>query len=499
MKVDLKPELAPEDASESEEITETEGFTSDQQGLGTNNHSKTTLRSRNITSKLPDPKLPVLEADQPREKKLQTFKLRFIFTIAMLSGFIFINFMGHFYCILLVLMLTIGMFREILRIKRRVDKDTRLPFFYFLRWYIFVLAFGIGFLRWLMSNFDWHKAALTHPEGSWQQIVCLAIYKLPNYLPLISYILMISTLIMFTLSLRQFSLRYQFHQLGWVVLTCLLIVAQTLGQIALIYNGLFWFFLSNSLVIVNDIFAYIFGVLFGKTRLIALSPKKTVEGFIGASFSTVIWGILFTYFFSEVPQLSCPETHFHAIPFKFLTELSSCAPRQYLIPQLYELPNFLANILGFSSFMMKPLYLHLIVLSTFAGLIAPFGGFFASGFKRAFKIKDFGDSIPGHGGFTDRFDCMLIMGSFTVVYFTTFIQKKSGIMVTSTSHQIVLDQSAHFTNAIPIDALNMRMKEFEDPVSGAGRVAKTLKGINEMNEDERRFIFEVLKGELVEI
>ena len=34
----------------------------------------------------------------------------------------------------------------------------------------------------------------------------------------------------------------------------------------------------------------------------------------------------------------------------------------------------------------------------FASLIAPFGGFFASGFKRAFRIKDFGDLIPGHGG-----------------------------------------------------------------------------------------------------
>jgi phosphatidate cytidylyltransferase len=43
----------------------------------------------------------------------------------------------------------------------------------------------------------------------------------------------------------------------------------------------------------------------------------------------------------------------------------------------------------------------------FASIIAPFGGFFASGFKRAFKIKDFGDSIPGHGGITDRMDCQV--------------------------------------------------------------------------------------------
>lgn len=49
--------------------------------------------------------------------------------------------------------------------------------------------------------------------------------------------------------------------------------------------------------------------------------------------------------------------------------------------------------------------LHSLVMAAFASLVAPFGGFFASGFKRAFDIKDFGDSIPGHGGLTDRFDC----------------------------------------------------------------------------------------------
>ena len=51
--------------------------------------------------------------------------------------------------------------------------------------------------------------------------------------------------------------------------------------------------------------------------------------------------------------------------------------------------------------------LHAIVLAMFASIIAPFGGFFASGFKRSFKIKDFGDSIPGHGGMTDRMDCQV--------------------------------------------------------------------------------------------
>ena len=53
------------------------------------------------------------------------------------------------------------------------------------------------------------------------------------------------------------------------------------------------------------------------------------------------------------------------------------------------------------------LQFHAVVLAAFASIIAPFGGFFASGFKRGFKIKDFGDSIPGHGGMTDRMDCQV--------------------------------------------------------------------------------------------
>ena len=44
--------------------------------------------------------------------------------------------------------------------------------------------------------------------------------------------------------------------------------------------------------------------------------------------------------------------------------------------------------------MMMPFTLHGLNLSLFASLIAPFGGFFASGFKRAFRIKDFGDLVP---------------------------------------------------------------------------------------------------------
>lgn len=64
-----------------------------------------------------------------------------------------------------------------------------------------------------------------------------------------------------------------------------------------------------------------------------------------------------------------------------------------------------------------PYQLHLLFMSCFASLVAPFGGFFASGFKRAFNIKDFGHSIPGHGGMTDRMDCQYAF--FPVTSFCT--------------------------------------------------------------------------------
>ncbi|KAJ2286413.1 phosphatidate cytidylyltransferase, partial [Coemansia sp. RSA 2706] len=71
---------------------------------------------------------------------------------------------------------------------------------------------------------------------------------------------------------------------------------------------------------------------------------------------------------------------------------------------------------------IRPVQFHSLAISAFASLIAPFGGFFASGVKRAFNIKDFGNSIPGHGGVTDRFDCQFIMAAFSHTYYASFIK-----------------------------------------------------------------------------
>ena len=91
----------------------------------------------------------------------------------------------------------------------------------------------------------------------------------------------------------------------------------------------------------------------------------------------------------------------------------SCNPNPVFFPHNYTILNY--------TFSIRPIQFHSLVFATFASLIAPFGGFFASGLKRTFKIKDFGESIPGHGGITDRMDCQFIMGFFAFMYYQSFI------------------------------------------------------------------------------
>jgi len=179
-----------------------------------------------------------------------------------------------------------------------------------------------------------------------------------------------------------------------------------------------WFFMPAALVITNDIFAYICGITFGRTQLIKLSPKKTVEGFVGAWVMTAIFAVFLTNLLLRSKYFICPATNLGANIFSGM----DCTPNPVFVPQKYTTPDLLFLPPNYKfSITMAPMQIHAFLWATFASLIAPFGGFFASGLKRTFKIKDFGDSIPGHGGITDRMDCQFIMGLFAYVYYHTFI------------------------------------------------------------------------------
>jgi hypothetical protein len=174
------------------------------------------------------------------------------------------------------------------------------------------------------------------------------------------------------------------------------------------------------------------GFFFGRTPLIRLSPKKTVEGFVGGAIATVVFALLSTRLYTTLDfadtkyLMACPVVSGMGWSVN-RCDVDQQAGGLYAVHPLSQwrvgrlFPELLRDSLSVSE-----MQLHAVSFAVFASVVAPFGGFFASGFKRAFRIKDFGTSIPGHGGFTDRMDCQLIMGLFSYIYATTFLSLGRG-------------------------------------------------------------------------
>jgi len=110
---------------------------------------------------------------------------------------------------------------------------------------------------------------------------------------------------------------------------------------------------------VNDTMAYITGSLIGKTPLTAISPKKTWEGTIGG----IILSVLAVAGIVPFIVLGTFETHFA---------------------------------------------LFLLVLTLVVAVTGTFGDLLESWLKRKAGVKDSGQFMPGHGGFLDRFDSLLL-------------------------------------------------------------------------------------------
>jgi len=150
----------------------------------------------------------------------------------------------------------------------------------------------------------------------------------------------------------------------------MLYAAIPLGLMPLIHHS------ANALVMVlimvwmNDNGAYMGGSLFGKHKMWARhSPGKTWEG-------TVI-GILFT-----------------------------------LATAFFVGPLFNHDIAWY----------HWMVLGLICSVIDTLGDLVESMLKRSVGMKDSGNIMPGHGGFLDRFDSLLIATPFVFVYLTLFVQ-----------------------------------------------------------------------------
>lgn len=77
-------------------------------------------------------------------------------------------------------------------------------------------------------------------------------------------------------------------QFAWTHVTLLIFVTASYLIIQNLFEGLIWFIVPVSMIVCNDVMAYLFGTIYGKTPLIKLSPKKTWEGFIGGGLTTIL-------------------------------------------------------------------------------------------------------------------------------------------------------------------------------------------------------------------
>jgi phosphatidate cytidylyltransferase len=113
----------------------------------------------------------------------------------------------------------------------------------------------------------------------------------------------------------------------------------------------------------NDSFAYLIGKNFGKRKLMErISPKKTIEGFLGGLAGSVIAGIII---------------------FKYLD--------------------------------FYPLWMW-ICMAFIASFFGTIGDLIQSKFKRQAGVKDSGILMPGHGGLYDRLDSIVYSSPFIYAF-----------------------------------------------------------------------------------
>lgn len=148
---------------------------------------------------------------------------------------------------------------------------------------------------------------------------------------------------------------------GYVILP--MIITSKLPFANLDYNP--WIIVGIFILIwANDTFAFLVGKAIGKHKLFErISPKKTIEGFIG--------GMAFALLFSLFVSFYMSDDSWH----------------------------------------------HWVIIAVIVSVFGTIGDLIESKFKRIAGVKDSGRIMPGHGGILDRLDSVIFVAPFVFLFY----------------------------------------------------------------------------------
>ncbi len=194
----------------------------------------------------------------------------------------------------------------------------------------------------------------------------------------ISFIIMMA--LFFSFVIQHKTMKY--YRLMYIAASTILI-SSSMGCLIRLHemdnvNGLAYLVMGLCGAWLADSGAYFAGTFFGKRKLCPeVSPKKTVEGFIGGIITN---GIIFVLLNMAYAKL---------------------------------LPTLTDNAVTVN-------YIAVAVLGMALAVIGTLGDLSASVLKRQCGIKDYGNIMPGHGGLMDRFDSVTFVAPFLYAFLTVF-------------------------------------------------------------------------------
>ena len=160
----------------------------------------------------------------------------------------------------------------------------------------------------------------------------------------------------------------QFQQSNWATLTGYIVFSFVcITKLPIVKSDFIPSIIIGIFILIwtNDTFAYLVGKSLGKNKLFErISPKKTIEGFIGGMFFAILAGVIIS---------------------------------QYYVTS--------------HSFMVW------MIIAVIVSIFGTIGDLVESKFKRLANVKDSGNIMPGHGGVYDRLDSIIFVAPFVFLLF----------------------------------------------------------------------------------